>query len=321
MNIRFSVQNLQKIISKPSKGILTVHVHPDADSVASNLVLADVLREYGHTVDVVTTEAIPSSMDFLEGVDKIRVLKNKQLDWKNYDHYWALDMSTGDRQGIATPILESLSTIVIDHHKSNKGWGSENIVDTMERYPSTCSLLYAIFKELGIAISQKRAHLLLTGIAGDTGFFIYGISPAVLRDAAELVETGADYEIIKKNLLSSVDISEFAFMSKAFARAKIYKNALFIDIPRDLWLTNGKAPDKNDLIVYYLSKIAETRLGVLLIEDAPFSIRVELRSRDIGFDVSALATALGGGGHKNAAGATLKNISLAEAVEKIKALL
>lgn len=316
-----NIELIKSYLEKPARAILTLHVHPDPDSVASNLVLADVLKEYGHAVDVVSTDAVPPSMSFLDGFKEIRQLENREVAWESYDHYWALDMSTGDRHGIAAAMPKGLYIINIDHHISNQGWGTENIVDTQERYPSTCSLLYMLFKQLDIPTNKKRATLLLTGISGDTGFFMYGLSPEVLQHAAELLEAGASYEEIKKNLIGSLDVTELTFISRVLERAEIYKEALLVSIPYDIWMTYGKAPDRNDLIVYYLNKIAGTRAGILLIEEEPFTVRLEFRSRDVAFEVTALAKSLGGGGHKNAAGATLKHTSLEEAIQKVKQLL
>ena len=72
--------------------------------------------------------------------------------------------------------------------------------------------------------------------------------------------------------------------------------------------------------VYYLNKINNTDVGILLIEDEKQLIRLEFRSRDLEINVADKARLLGGGGHKNAAGAMLRNITLTEATEKVKQL-
>ncbi|KXK12233.1 MAG: Bifunctional oligoribonuclease and PAP phosphatase NrnA [Microgenomates bacterium OLB23] len=166
-----SIIQFKSYLEKPGKALLALHRHPDPDSVASNLAMADVLREYGHTVDIVSTDAIPSAMSFLSTSIQFVFLDDKVLDWSAYDTFWALDMAAGDRHGIATPIPENLNIVVIDHHISNKGWGTVNIIDNKEQYVSTCSMLLTFFKELHINITANRATTLLTGIAGDTGFF------------------------------------------------------------------------------------------------------------------------------------------------------
>ncbi len=319
--IASNIQTLNLLLEKPRTSILTLHRHPDPDSVASNLLWADILREYGHEVDIVSADEPPAALKFLQGFESIRYVPSKEFSWGDYDVFWALDMSSADRHGFSSPIPESLQTVVIDHHISNKGWGTVNIVDTQEYFPSTCSMLFEIAKQLNKPLTKVRATTLLTGIAGDTGFFMYGLSPEVLQSAAELIRYGADYELIKKNIVGSMDIAELQFMSQAFSQAELYKDALIITIPNDMWLTYGKSPHKNEFVVYYLSKIEGTKLGILIIEEEKRVFRLEFRSRDVAFDVSTLATALGGGGHKNAAGATLKNITLNEALTKVKALL
>jgi phosphoesterase RecJ-like protein len=314
------IDKIKPFLFKPSRGVLALHVHPDPDSVASNLFLADMLREMGHVIDIVSTDTLSDSMSFLKGFETIRYIENKEVRWQDYDVFWALDMSSNDRTGFATPLPESLTTIVIDHHITNLGWGVINLIDTDEKYPSTCSMLFEIAKKLKFSISRDQATILMTGIMGDTGFFMYGLSSRVLKGVSELLDMGADYEVIKKEILGSMDVNELEFISKALERAELFKDVLIISIPYDIWKTYGKARHKNEFIVYYLNKIRQSKLGVLMIEEEPQAIRLEFRSRELEFNVAEKAKVLGGGGHKNAAGAMLRNITLTEATEKVKQL-
>ncbi|KXK12234.1 MAG: DHHA1 domain protein [Microgenomates bacterium OLB23] len=153
---------------------------------------------------------------------------------------------------------------------------------------------------------------------------MYGSETALaetFRDTASLFEAGADYQIVKKSILGSMELGDLAFMAKALDNADIYKKALIVPVSHELWQTYGSSLHKNEFVVYYLSKIKDTNIGVLIIEEQPTTFRLEFRSRDVTFNVAKLAVTLGGGGHKNAAGATLRNMSMQEAIQAVKNLL
>ncbi|MBP9798490.1 bifunctional oligoribonuclease/PAP phosphatase NrnA, partial [Candidatus Woesebacteria bacterium] len=295
--------------------VLTLHINPDPDSIGSNLALAHVLEALGHSVTVYSQDAVSHEFSFLDGFANIHILPVKDIPWKDFDIYWALDMAQADRMG-AENIPSELTTLVIDHHSSNTGWGTINI--TQSNQPSTSSILLHIFKELDLSVDAKAAQCLLTGICGDTGFFQYAVNPEVHEDAAYLMKQGADYAQITAELLNNIPLPDLVFMGSALQRATIYpeKSCVIIDVPYDIWKAHGESPLKRVFLVRYLSQIKDTKFGVVLSEEQPGKVRVSMRSHGDAYDVGALAAKLGGGGHVRAAGGNL-GMSLADAITTV----
>lgn len=310
-----SYQSLLPHFQSKKRCVLTLHINPDPDSIGSNLALAHVLQQLGHSVSVYSQDAVSDEFSFLPGFADIHVSPSEDIPWTDFDIFWALDMAEADRMGVENIPLD-LTTLVIDHHSSNTGWGTINI--TQSNQPSTSSILLHIFKELQVDIDAKTAQCLLTGICGDTGFFQYAVNPEVHEDAAFLMKHGADYAQITAELLNNIPLPDLVFMGSALQRATIYpeKSCVIIDVPYDIWKAHGESPLKRVFLVRYLSQIKDTKFGVVLSEEQPGKVRVSMRSHGDAYDVGALAAKLGGGGHVRAAGGNLE-MSLEDAVKTV----
>lgn len=310
-----SYQSLQPYFQSKKRSVLTLHINPDPDSIGSNLALAHVLQQLGHSVSVYSQDVVSDEFNFLPGFADINILPAENIPWMDFDIYWALDMAQANRMGTEN-IPTDLTTLVIDHHESNAVWGALNITESNQ--PSTSSILTHIFKELNITIDSKTAQCLLTGLCGDTGYFQYAVSSEVHEDAAYLIKKGADYAQITAELVNNIPLPDLIFMSKALQRAKLYpeKSCVIIDVPFVMWNAYGESPLKRVFLVRYLSQIKDTKFGIVLSEEKPGNVRVSMRSHGDAYDVGALAKKLGGGGHVRAAGANL-NMSLEEAIKTV----
>ncbi|HLL60897.1 MAG TPA: bifunctional oligoribonuclease/PAP phosphatase NrnA [Candidatus Nitrosocosmicus sp.] len=315
------INRLLKYLEQPKKSILTLHRSPDGDSIGSNLAFYHILRYFGHEVDVISKDPIPDNLLFLPGSQKITLLNPKKINWTNYDYYWALDMSSPEMLGENVQFPDNVKIITIDHHSTNSKCGHLNIID--EKTISTCSIIFDLCKKSEIIVNNKIATCLLTGILTDSGFFSYITDPAPLKDAQELLQYNVNFQNIMFHLQKKSPFEDLVFIGKALATAKLYKEkkVAFISVDNELWTTYGKSVDKNRYLTPYARDIADTNLGVVLIEEQPKSIRVELRSRNLEYDVSVLAQKLGGGGHKAASGARIEGKTIRGAIQLILKLI
>jgi phosphoesterase RecJ-like protein len=142
---------------------------------------------------------------------------------------------------------------------------------------------------------------------GDTGSFRNGATtPGSLEVASDLVSAGADFETIAFQL----------FERKRFRAARLWGEVLAdIQLLEDrrivvAWLSqamlraSGATVDETEGIAAYLRGIEEADVAILLKEAEDGAVKVSMRSRPH-IDVSAIAFALGGGGHRQAAGCTV----------------
>jgi phosphoesterase RecJ-like protein len=309
--------DFKELLASPCKCVLTLHRKPDGDSIGSNLALYQLLVLKGFQVDIFSKDPIPETFVFLKNADKVKIKNPTEIVWSQYDLYISLDISSPDMLGEVVAFPESLKIVVIDHHVTNIGWGTENIVDT--KNISVASHLYRLLTESDAEhfIDKDMATCLLVGLLTDSGFFAYITSPEPLNIAAKLIEKGVNYQDLVFRIQNQKNIEDLTFLSKALDSIRIEKNAVFLPVSNEVWENYGTATDKNHLLTDYIRSIKNTDFGVVIIEEFPVVFRLEFRSRTPGFDVSRIAKKLGGGGHTAAAGATIKDSSFAEIIQKI----
>lgn len=305
---------IDQCIKTPGKSILTTHLNPDIDSVASNLAMADVLKEHGHDVMIVSQDRV-NDYSFLKGFADIVQQNIDDLDWESFDYYWAMDQADFNRSGITRPYPEKLTIINIDHHASNPLWGTLNYVKPKEA--STCSILLELFESADITIDPDRATILMAGLAGDTGFFEYSY-PHMFETAEKLLSAGADYQTIRFNLNQQYTEEDVRFLGTAIAHLKVYpeKRAVIIAIPYEVMKSYSEEV-RAGIATKYIQSIKDTDFGAILTGESPDKVRVGLRSRERSYDVSKIAMSLGGGGHIVAAGASVKGKSMEKVVAEI----
>lgn len=291
------------IRSKQRVAILS-HVNPDADAIGSVLGLTLGIRDLGKRADSVLADRIPDYARFLKGAESIRAELPDDLD-----ALILVDAAGIDRVGSLyfdhAERFSSLPILNVDHHRTNPLFGTVNYVDP--HASSTSELVYRLLAAVEVSPPVEAAEALLFGIVGDTGSFRNGATtPGSLETAAHLVELGGDVQRIAFQL----------FECKTFAAARLWGlivSTIELDARRQIvlaWMsqemlrTTGATADEAEGVAEYLRGISEAEVVMLMKETPEGEIRVSMRSRPA-VDVSAIAKALGGGGHRQAAGCTL----------------
>lgn len=304
-------------ITKPSRAVLTTHRNPDPDSVASNCALAHLLRELGHTVDIYSRDPI-DGLEWISGAEEIKHLPEGDIDWGLYDYFWALDQGDSRRHGCGEPTIPIVN---IDHHASNPMWGEVNVVQS--DIASTCSIILNVYEEMHILPSSKIATTLLAGLAGDTGFFEYVHKASTFEDARKLMELGADFQYVRLQMRQQIDPRDVEFiahaLSELYVDTQLRVAILYVD--EKLWHSYGVSELKTEYLLQYMQSIQGTDFGILFIESIPDVIRISLRARTAGYDVSRIALQLGGGGHVSASGARIERVPREDAIARVLACI
>jgi bifunctional oligoribonuclease and PAP phosphatase NrnA len=143
------------------------HVHPDADSVGAGLALALVLDR--EDVDVQVSFAAPSSLpQSLRTLPGCELLVPPQDIRRDADLVVTVDAPSEKRLGaLADLVCTGNAVLVIDHHKSNRLFGSLNFVDASA--DSTTMLVAQLLDAWGKTIDRQVATCLYAGLTTDTG--------------------------------------------------------------------------------------------------------------------------------------------------------
>jgi len=278
--------------------LLISHLRPDGDAVGSLLGLGHVLQSAGKEVNLVLEDGVPKSFHHLAGVDQVY-----REAAGVYDLVIVLDSSDVSRIG---EVLDEYGQpdLNIDHHPTNTQFGRINLVETGA--VATAEILYELIRELELPISQPAAEALLTGLITDSlGFRTNNTTPKSFRTAAALQELGADPSYLHWKALLERPLEAVLYWGQGLSKVQKEDRLVWTTLTlEDREKVGYPGRDDADL-VNVLSTISETDVCVIFIEQKNGSTKISWRAQE-GFDVAEVALKFGGGGHKPAAGATVK---------------
>ncbi|WP_228002709.1 DHH family phosphoesterase [Nocardia australiensis] len=292
---------------------IVCHVQPDADTIGSGLALALVLHRRGVPVWVSFAEPaeLPLSMRSLPGVHHL--VAPEQVPHE-VDLLVAVDCGSVGRLGALADRLPGAATIlVLDHHRSNTRFGKINIIDPSAE--STTSIVMRVLDEWPVPIDPELAHCLFAGLVTDTGSFRW-VRPGTHLLAERLLSTGIDGAEISRTLMDTHTFHWLPMLSRVLGTAELVPEArggiglVYVFVRRDE--VADVRSEEVESVVDIVRTTAEAGVAAVFKQSRTVSDRwiVSLRSRDSapgahdGVDVAEIATALGGGGHRFAAGYT-----------------
>jgi bifunctional oligoribonuclease and PAP phosphatase NrnA len=291
IKIRDRIRRAQNIL-------VTSHIRPDGDAIGSSLALGLALLDAGKQVQVVLADGLPSSFKHLPGSEIIKTRAEGE-----FDLIISVDCSDLKRVGKALDGYHP-PDIVIDHHSTNEAYGELNLIDPLAA--ATASVLTRHMPNWDLTISAPVAANLLTGLVTDTlGFRTSNTTPEVLRQAADLIELGADM----------TRLYYLSLVRRTFAATKYWGSGLSNLARADgivwtaLTLANRKIAgytgnDDADLISV-ISSIDEADIAIIFVEQNKHKTKVSWRGLKPNVDVARIASQFGGGGHKAASGAEI----------------
>lgn len=284
--------------------VLCGHVSPDGDCIGSQLALAAALRRLGKRTCCILAkdEPVDSNLRFLPGAAEL-------LPAVRYEGatgiFVAVDVPNPDRLGAGADVLaRSPFGITIDHHAAPERMTDLAYVDPDS--PSTTMIVWELAKLLGAEGDGAVATCCYTGLVTDTGRFQYqNTSAAAFEAASEMVRAGASpahvaTAVFQNRSLASMRLEALMLDRMLFAAdGRLVLSWLSLDDFESLGAVKADA----EPLINTLRMLSGVRVACILREQAD-GIRGSLRAKD-DTDVSAIARALGGGGHKAAAGFTL----------------
>lgn len=286
--------------------VIVSHTNPDADAYGSSCGLAAGLRALGKDVAVYNDHGFVPRYRVIPGAEG--VIKGGWAPLGAGDIVMVVDCGGADRVGDA--LLANLQAapmvINIDHHASNTMFGTLNYV--IEGASSTSELVFELLTALeqhtgrSDLIGTDAAACLLSGIIGDTGSFRYPSTTArTFRVAAELVERGARPDILTQELFATQSLVALRLQSDALGAVTVHPNGFAeVVVTQEMLKRHGADILDADSLAEKARDIEGVKVSALYKQDVDLW-RISLRSRRGVVDVSAIAQAFGGGGHKAAA--------------------
>lgn len=282
------------------------HIRPDGDCVGSSMGLYIYLKEQYPEVETdVYLEEIPESYLMIHGTD---VVKHNIPEGRQYDLFICLDCGDEMRLGFSEPLFQAAKqTFCIDHHVSNRAFADKNYI--VPDASSTSELVYRMLDKA--KISLYTAEALYMGIVHDTGVFQYSCtSPETMEAAAELLRKGVDgNKIIDKTYYEKTYIQN-QILGRALLESILIldKKCIVSSVSKSEMEFYEAKPSDLEGIVSQLRLTQGIEVAMFMYELETRQFKVSLRSQGK-VDVSTIAQFFGGGGHKRAAGFTMKGTS------------
>ena len=140
---------------------------------------------------------VPAILRFLPGIE---LLSPPDAYPARPEVMVTFDAASIDRLGALTgPAQSAGELIVLDHHASNTGFGTINLVDPAAA--ATAVLAAELIDRLGVPLTEQIALGLYAGLVTDTGSFKFSATtPQVHELAARLLATGIDPGIVSREL-------------------------------------------------------------------------------------------------------------------------
>lgn len=282
--------------------LVASHVDPDGDAVGSTLGLVLALERAGIGATPVLAHgpAAPSTYAFLPAAKRFVAAAAAPPA----DVVVAVDSPELSRLGDAEALAREASTlVVIDHHPDGDVPGALSLIDPSA--PASGALVWELVPYLDVSPDASVATCLYAALLSDTGRFSYAnTTPAALRLAAEMIEAGARPHAIYAAIYETRSRGAQVLLGRTLERIEVANDGLvaWSWISAQDFDETGARPEEAENLIDHVRTLAGVRV-VFLAKVLGTTIRVSLRAK-ADDDVSAVARAFGGGGHRAAAGFT-----------------
>ncbi len=296
---------LQSYIEKHQSFALVCHQKPDGDALGSLLGFSRYLETIGKEVERYCFDTIPEYLTFIPEHELVHAEQNEFF--ASADVLIILDSSDIRVTGLTQEDIVDRTTLVIDHHVSNTGFGTLSMVHT--KASATAEILYTFLQSQQATITKAQATQLLTGIYTDTdGFSNLATTPQALQAASALLSAGGRLREITAHTLRNKSIASLKLWGRALERLRLDPHkGVAVTVIRHTDLAECKAqPEDMEGVANLLNHLADVKMAMVLREQGDGTVKGSLRTTHDAVDVSKIATMLGGGGHAKAAGFTVK---------------
>jgi phosphoesterase RecJ-like protein len=294
-------------LDRAEKVALVCHVNPDADAMGSMLGLAIFLAARGKDVAASFPNGLADAPRWVEALPGREHLVSPGKMPKAPQVTVSLDAADRHRLGGLAHLLDKAPvSVCIDHHRTNPGFGTINLVDP--EAAATAEVVFRLIQRMGGDITADVAACLYAGLVTDTGRFQYeATTPEVLRLAAQLREQPFDHARLAQALYEDSSLGYLRLLGRLLERIQHVPEAdlVWAYVTRKDLDESGVPIQETDDLIDLVRAAREADVAAVIKEQREGGFKVSVRSRGK-TDVSAVAAAHGGGGHRLAAGYSSK---------------
>ncbi|GAB1255178.1 DHH family phosphoesterase [Desulfovibrio falkowii] len=286
--------------------VVAGHVNPDGDAAGSVAAAGHILRAMGKEFMLYAAPGLPRYLGFFP----MPAVVHTSLAHTPFTPQCALLLDCGEPERLGSELaalLPQLDTVNIDHHLGGDGMGSlGNWVVT--EAAATAQLMAYVAMAADLPLTGDLGLSVALGLLTDTGGFCHGNTSAdVLALASHLVANGCHLHWLREKMDNDWSLGRWRLWGQLMERAVVEHHGQIGFCPVSLKDLGRCQALKEDLegFVEQLRRLRGVKVAALLREESPRLCKFSLRSYG-SIDVRAMAADMGGGGHFNAAGGTLR---------------
>ena len=283
--------------------IIHRHARPDGDALGSQIGLKEAIKNTFPRKEVYAVGDTTSKYDFIGEMDEVSDEK--------YQDAVVFVLDSSEQSLISDERYKKGKTLIkIDHHIAKESFGDIELVDSS--YESCCGLVAYLVERIHLKLTNYGAKCLFTGMVTDSGRFRYDSTTSkTFEIASKLMKYDFSITDIYNNLY--LDTLEMVKLRAEFTlKFKLTEqNVAYIKTTQDEIKKAGVdifSISRN--MVNTMAGIKGIDIWVNFTEDKDGSVVCEIRSSK--YNINPIAVKYGGGGHKAASGATLKNFDEAD---------
>jgi phosphoesterase RecJ-like protein len=290
-----------------AKLIVVAHENPDGDALGSLIAMQEILTKLGKdSVMFIAADEFPLPHEYrffpLPGLVSAPPADSAERT------IVFLDCGNLDRNPAEAFKRPGAHILNIDHHHDNTRFGTVNLV--VPEASCTAEIVWDLMQGLEVEPTLTIAEALYVALITDTGRFMYrntGVRAHLM--AAALIEAGVDVREISRRVYEDVPYGKLALLARGLAKVERYDDGklTMTELSARDFSESGAEESYSEGVIDHLRAVQGTAVAALVrdrIGNANGARKVSLRASDERVDVSRIARAQGGGGHRQAAGFT-----------------
>lgn len=300
MKENLSVSRAAELLMQRDNITLLCHRRPDGDTVGSAFALYYALKTLGKEVRVLCADPLPKLYDYL-----YPEYKPGRILYEPVEYVVAVDVATAGMLGGLEERYGTMVDLCIDHHPSNSDYAAQTCL--WSEAGACAEPMAAIIKAIGLPVSGRIAECIYTGLATDTGGFRYSnTSAGSMRLAAEIMESGVDTARLNTRIFESESKAKVLAEAAMMSALQFYADDRIAVMPVTLAVraATGVTGEELEDVAGIPRKIEGVQLGITIKEHED-ECHISLRSKEP-VNADEIAKVFGGGGHRFAAGCTIK---------------
>jgi phosphoesterase RecJ-like protein len=292
-------------IREDSRFVLAAHERPDGDALGSLVGMQGLLSALGKdSAMFIAPDDLPLPLEYgffaLDGL-----IQEPPADVSERTVVF-LDCGNIDRNS-ASVLHGGKHLLNIDHHHDNTRFGTlDHVVPSAS---CTAEIVWDLMRGLGVSPTPAVAEALYVGLITDTGRFMYeNTGPRAHEMAGDLIGAGVDVQAVYRRLYEEIPEAKLTLLALALGQVHRFDSGeltLAALSAEDFQKTDAEE-SYSEGIIDHLRAVQGTKVAALVRElssgERKGQRKVSLRATDDDVDVSVIARAQGGGGHRRAAG-------------------